>query len=181
MTNLRMGPGAQLEYLIRCKRFSNSVLTLAKLQRHLKDNHFLFLSKTILDFKQIKSNVQKPKPSFLEAKKTHQKFLLISYRLCHHVLKRQRSHLLWLKKLFNLHCSANCVVSLQPALQTVANQLLDEKYAQKLQQIRLPDCTESERRFRMAEDLIKQFINKKEKASCYGLLYNWINQLILKI
>ena len=105
---------AQPECLICCKRLSNFALVPAKLQRHLEANHAAYETKTISFFKHMKSSVCKQKDLFLGAVKTDQDLLLTSYRLSHHILK--------IKKPFTLGEEI-----IKPALQIVAEQLLDKE------------------------------------------------------
>ena len=128
----------QPECLICSKRFSNSSLVPAKLQRHLEANHVAYETKTISFFKHIKSSVCKLKDLFLGAVKTDQDLLLTSYRLSHHILKT--------KKLFTLRKEV-----IKPALQIVAEQLLDKEIERKFQNILLSDTMASRRGFHMAE------------------------------
>ena len=109
---------SQPECLICCKRLSNSALVPAKLQRHLEANHAAYETKTISFFKHMKSSVCKQKDSFLGAVKTDQDLLLTSYRLSHHILKT--------KKLFTLGEEV-----IKPALQIMAEQLLDKETERK--------------------------------------------------
>ena len=109
---------SQPEYLICCKRLSNSALVSAKLQRHLEANHAVYKTKIISFFKHMKSSICKQKDSFLGAVKTNQDLLLTSYRLLHHILKT--------KKPFTLGEEV-----IKPALQIVAEQLLDKETEHK--------------------------------------------------
>ena len=70
----------------------------------------------------MKSSVCKQKDSFLRAVKTDQDLLLTSYRLSHHILKT--------KKPFTLGEEV-----IKPALQIVAEQLLDKETERKFQNI----------------------------------------------
>ena len=149
----------QPECLIYCKRLSNSVLVLATLQRHLEANHAVYETKTISFFKHMKSSVCKQKDSFLGAVKTKQNLLLTSYRLSHHILKT--------KKPFTLGEEV-----IEPALQIVAEQLLNKETERKFQNIPLSDTTVSRRGFHMAKDLLEQLLCKIGKVSCYGLQLN---------
>ena len=146
----------QPECLICSNRLSNSALIPAKLQRHLEANHPAYETKTISYFKHMKSSVHKQKDSFLGAVKTDQDLLLTSYRLSHHILKT--------KKPFTLGEEV-----IKPALQIVAEQLLDKKTEIKFQNISLSDTTVSRRGFHMAEDLLEQLLYKIGKIPCYGL------------
>ena len=58
---------------------------------------------------------------------------------------------------------------IKPALQIVAEQLLDKETERKFQNIPLSDTTVSRRGFLMAEDLLEQFLCKIGKVPCYGL------------
>ena len=147
---------SQPECLICCKRLSNSALVPAKLQRHLEANHAAYETKTISFFKHMKSSVCKQKDSFLGAIKTDRDLLLTSYRLSHHILKT--------KKPFTLGKEV-----IKPALQIMAEQLLDKETERKFQYIPLSDTTVSRRGFYMAEDLLEQLLCKIGKVSCYGL------------
>ena len=82
--------------------------------------------------------------------------MLTSYRLSHHILKT--------KKPFTLGEEV-----IKPALQIVAEQLLDKETERKFQNIPLSDTTVSRRGFRMAEDLLEQLLCKIGKVPCYGL------------
>ena len=104
----------------------------------------------------MKSSVCKQKDSFLGAVKTDQDLLLTSYRLSHHILKT--------KKPFTLGEEV-----IKPALQIMAEQLLDKETERKFQNIPLSDTTVSRRGFHMAEDLLEQLLCKIGKAPCYGL------------
>ena len=146
----------QPECLICSNRLSNSALVPAKLQRHLEANHPAYETKTISYFKHMKSSVRKQKDSFLGAVKTDQDLLLTSYRLSHYILKT--------KKPFTLGEEV-----IKPALQIVAEQLLDKKTEIKFQNIPLSDTTVSRRGFHMAEDLLEQLLYKIGKVPCYGL------------
>ena len=107
----------------------------------------------------MKSSVRKQKDSFLGAIKTDQDLLLTSYRQSHHILKT--------KKPFTLGEEV-----IKPALQVVAEQLLDKETERKFQNIPLSDATVSKRGFRMAEDLLQQLLYKIGKVSCYELQLN---------
>ena len=146
----------QPECLICFKRLSNSSLVSAKLQKHLEANQAAYESKTILFFKHKKSSACKRKDSFLGAVKTDQDLLLTSYKLLHDILKTKKPFTLGEKVI-------------KPALQIVAEQLVDKKIEQKFQNIPLFDTTVSRRRFHMAEDLLEQLLCKIGKFSCYGL------------
>ena len=113
-------------------------------------------TKTISFFKHTKSNVCKQKDSFSGAVKTDQDLLLTSYRLSYHILKT--------KKPFTLGEEV-----IKPALQIMAEQLLDKETERKFQNIPLSDTTVSRRGFHMAEGLLEQLLCKIEKVSCYGL------------
>ena len=76
----------------------------------------------------MKSSVRKQKDSFLGAVKTDQDLLLTSYRLSHHILKT--------KKPFTLSEEV-----IKPALQIVAEQLLDKETERKFQNIPLSAST----------------------------------------
>ena len=115
---------SQPECLICCKRLSNSALVSAKLQRHLEANHAAYETKTISFFKHMKSSVCKQKDSFLGAVKTDQDLLLTSYRLSHNIFKT--------KKPFTLGDEV-----IKPALQIMAEQLLDKGTERKFQNIPL--------------------------------------------
>jgi len=104
----------------------------------------------------MKSSVRKQKDSYLGAVKTDQDLLLTSYRLSHHILKA--------KKLLIL---AEEVI--KPALQIIAEQLLDKETECRLRNIPLSDTTASRRGFDMAEDLLEQLLYKIGKAPCYEL------------
>ena len=146
----------QPECLICYNRLSNSAMVPAKLQRHLETNHSAYATKTISFFKHMKSCVHKQKVSFLGAVKTNPDLLLTSYRLSYHILKT--------KKPFTL---AEEVI--KPALQIVAEELLDKETERKLQKIPLSDTTVSRRGIHMAEDLLEQLLDKIKKVPCYGL------------
>ena len=146
----------QPECLIYYKRLSNSALVPAKLQRHLEANHAECETKTISFFKYMKSSVCKQKGSFLGAIKTDQDLLLTSYRLSHHILKT--------KKPFTLGEEV-----IKPALQIVAEQLLDKEAKRKFQNIPLSDTTVSRKGFHMAEDLLEQLVCLIGKVPCYEL------------
>ena len=146
----------QLECLICCKRLSNSALVPAKLQRYLEANPAAYETKTISFFKHMKSSVCKQKDSFLGVVKTDPDLLFTSYRLSHHILET--------KKLFTLGEEV-----IKPALQIVAEQLLDKETERKFQNIPLSDTTVSRRGFHMAEDLLEQLLCKIGKVPCYGL------------
>ena len=150
----------QLECLICCKRLSNSAMVPAKLQRPLEANHAAYETKTISFFKHIKSIVCKQKDSFFGAVKTDQDLLLTSYQLSHHILKT--------KKLFTLGEKV-----IKPALQIVAEQLLDKETERKFQNIPLSNTTVSRRGFHMAKDLLEQLLCKIEKVLVTDC--NWIN------
>ena len=96
---------------------------------------------------------------FLGAVKTDQDLLLTSYRLSHHILKT--------KKPFTLGEEV-----ITPALQIMAEQLLDKETERKFQTIPLSDTTVSRRGFHMAEDLLEQLLCKIGKVPCYGLELN---------
>ena len=146
----------QAECLICYKRLSNSALVPAKLQRHLEVNHAAYETKTISFFKHMKSSVRKQKDSFLGAVKTDQDLLLTSYQLSHHILKTKKPFTLGEKVI-------------KPALQIVAEQLLDKETERKFQNIPLSDTAVSRRGFHIAEDLLEQLLCKIGKVSCYGL------------
>ena len=58
---------------------------------------------------------------------------------------------------------------IKPALQIVAEQLLDKETERKFQNIPLSDTTVSRKRFYVAEDLLEQLLSKIGKVSCYAL------------
>ena len=145
----------QPECLICCKRLSNSALVPAKLQRHLEANH-AYKTKTISFFKHMKSSICKQKDSFLGAVKTDQNLLLTLYQLSHHILKTKKSFTLGEEVI-------------KPALQIMAEQLLNKETECKFQNIPLSDTTAGRREFHMAEDLFEQLLCKIGKVSCYGL------------
>ena len=115
----------QPECLICCKRLSNFALVPAKFQRHLEANHAAYETKIISFFEHMKSSVCKQKDSFLGAVKTDQDLLLTSYRLSHHFLKTKKPFTLGEKVI-------------KPALQIVAEQLLDKETERKFQNILFP-------------------------------------------
>ena len=101
----------------------------------------------------MKSSVCKQKDSFLRAIKTNQDLLLTSYRLLHHILKT--------KKPFTLGEEL-----IKPALQIVAEQLLQNETERKFQNIPLSNATVSRRGFHTAEDLLEELLHKIGKVSC---------------
>ena len=115
----------QSECLICCKRLSNFSLVPAKFQRHLEANHAAYETKIISFFEHMKSSVCKQKDSFLGAVETDQDLLLTSYRLSHHFLKTKKPFTLGEKVI-------------KPALQIVAEQLLDKETERKFQNILFP-------------------------------------------
>ena len=58
---------------------------------------------------------------------------------------------------------------IKPALQIVAEQLLDKETERKFQNVPLSDTTVSRRGFHIAEDLLGQLLCKIGKGPCYGL------------
>ena len=78
----------------------------------------------------MKSSICKQKNSFLGAVKTDQDLLLTSYRLSHHILKT--------KKTFTLG-----EIVIKPALQIMAEHLLDKETERKFQNIPLSNTTVS--------------------------------------
>ena len=81
---------------------------------------------------------------------------LTLYRLSHHILKTKKPFTLGEKVI-------------KPALQFVAEQLLDKETERKFQNIPLSDTTVSRRGFHMAKDFLEQLLCKIRKVSCYEL------------